>query len=86
MTRVKARLDIITEPPILVADELCDLCGGCVGVCPPDVIVMTERTLLIAEGCIKCGLCIPVCPLGALSWNESGAAESGGDSRTIKVA
>ena len=83
--KVKARLDITAEPPILIDEAGCDLCGGCVGVCPPDVIVMTERSLRIAPGCIKCGLCIPVCPLGALGWNEAGAAAPGGDGRALKV-
>lgn len=82
MSRIKARLDLTAEIPIRVDDRLCDLCGACVGVCPPDVLVMTERTLKVAAGCIKCGLCLPVCPLQALRWNDGSAVETeGGDGR-----
>ena len=83
MLKAKARLDITASPPILVDNRRCDLCGACVGVCPPDVMVMTDHSLRIADGCIKCGLCIPVCPLMALGWNDGTASASdetlGGD-------
>ena len=87
MAKVKARLDITADPPILIDAASCDLCGACVGVCPPDVIIMTEKTLRIAGGCIKCGICIPVCPLAALSWNEVevGAVSSGNGKGLIKT-
>ena len=87
MIKVRARLDITNVPPILVNEKRCDLCGACVGVCPPDVMVMTDRSLKIMDGCIKCGFCIQVCPLEALAWNESpalevlSAGEEGGDGR-----
>lgn len=71
MTKLTARLDITADPPVLVNQNCCDLCGACVGVCPSDCIVMNEHTLrIIGMDCIKCGFCIPVCPLEALSWNE----------------
>jgi NAD-dependent dihydropyrimidine dehydrogenase PreA subunit len=83
MTRIKARLDITDPYPVKVDPQRCDLCGACVGVCPPDVIIMTERRLFLVEGCIKCGFCLPACPLEALSWNEPG---DNGDGRMGRKA
>jgi len=72
MSKITARLDVAGDPPILVNQRVCDLCGGCVAVCPPDCIKLDERKLTIrGSDCIKCGFCIPVCPVEALSWNES---------------
>jgi ferredoxin len=60
----------------------CILCGGCVDVCPENVIriVPVERiegldeataasALILQEDfCIRCGLCIDRCPTNALSF------------------
>ena len=55
--------------PIEINSAMCDLCGSCVGVCPPDCIIMTERALNIDAGkCILCGICLITCPVGALTW------------------
>jgi len=55
--------------PIEVAADKCDLCGSCVGVCPPDCIILNEHSLVVDGAlCIRCGLCLTVCPVGALSW------------------
>jgi ferredoxin len=79
MPKVKARLDIVADPPVLVNPRLCDLCGGCVGICPADCIEMDERSLrIIGPDCIKCGFCIPVCPVKALSWNEKPSLNGNG--------
>lgn len=57
--------------PVLVDLQKCDLCGGCIAVCPPNCIEMSERSLrIIGSECIRCGFCIPVCPLGALEMTE----------------
>ena len=66
--------------PIEIAHEKCDLCGSCVGVCPPDCIIMTERALfIVAEKCIQCGICLVACPVGALTWiNGKPKIESAG--------
>ncbi|MFN3821283.1 MAG: DUF362 domain-containing protein [bacterium] len=79
MGRIKARLDIIVDPPISVNSERCDLCGACVGICPANCIGMDEHRLWVELGsCIKCGFCIPTCPLGALSWNEDSETDGRG--------
>lgn len=71
MSKIKDRSDINADPPVLVNPGICDLCGACIGVCPPDCMVMTDHSLqVIGHLCIKCGFCIPVCPIEALSWNE----------------
>ncbi len=75
MSKIKARLDITAETPILVNPRLCDQCGACVGICPADCITLDEYTLgIVGPDCIKCGFCIPACPVEALSWNETGVA------------
>jgi len=64
--------DTRTAEPVLIETRKCDLCGACVGVCPPDCIVMTEHTLKVIGGeCILCGLCVSACPVGALKLNGS---------------
>lgn len=78
MSRTKARLDITADPPILVKARLCDLCGGCVGICPADCIILDEHSLRVdGPACIKCGFCIPACPVEALVWNEPGSNGDG---------
>ncbi len=73
MTTIKARTDITANPPILFNGGRCDLCGCCVGVCPPNCITMYE-TCIEVDGvvCIRCGFCLPACPVGAIDWNENG--------------
>lgn len=79
MPKIKARLDITVDPPILVDYERCDLCGACVGICPPDCLIMDLRMLtVIGPTCIKCGFCIPACPVEALNWNEQPPVDGNG--------
>jgi NAD-dependent dihydropyrimidine dehydrogenase PreA subunit len=57
---------------IIIDHELCDLCGTCVGVCPPDCISMSGSDVEIDhESCIQCGFCVQVCPLEALKKEEN---------------
>ncbi len=45
----------------------CLYCGGCVGVCPHDAIVLYEtRIAFDAKRCVECGLCHQFCPSGAI--------------------
>lgn len=84
MSKIKARLDITADLPILVDHRLCDQCGACVGMCPADCITLNEFTLAITGAdCIKCGFCIPACPVEALSWNESNLPAALGNSTSI---
>ncbi len=76
--KFKARPDIEANPPVLVNLDVCDLCGACLGICPPDCIVIDRLSLkIIGEDCINCGFCIATCPIEALRWNE--------DIKSVKV-
>ncbi|MFC2157093.1 geranylgeranyl reductase family protein [Acidobacteriota bacterium] len=46
----------------------CCYCGGCVGVCPEDALLLVETELKVDEQkCTLCGYCISFCPVEALS-------------------
>jgi len=52
---------------ILIKENLCDFCGTCVAVCPPDCIEVREASITIEdESCIDCDLCIEICPIEVL--------------------
>ncbi len=69
--KFKGRPDIKSNTPVLVDAEICDICSACLGVCPPDCIVIDRKSLhIIGEDCINCGFCIATCPIEALKWNE----------------
>ncbi|MDZ7373259.1 MAG: 4Fe-4S binding protein [candidate division KSB1 bacterium] len=52
---------------IVVRDDVCDLCGTCLGVCPTNCMELTETRLRIdTEQCILCELCVKICPVDAL--------------------
>lgn len=48
--------------------DKCCYCGGCVGCCPKDALVL-EDTILVCDKnkCIECGMCVKFCPVDALS-------------------
>ena len=53
---------------IEIADNKCDFCGCCVGVCPVDCIDVKEADIMIDHDiCIDCDLCVYVCPIDVLS-------------------
>ncbi len=53
---------------MLIRQDLCDICGSCVAVCPVDAISIDEFYVLIANDiCTGCGNCLIVCPARAIS-------------------
>lgn len=56
---------------ILVKDDMCDYCGTCVAVCPPDSIELRESEIIIDnKTCTDCKLCVYVCPVETLEYAE----------------
>ncbi len=56
---------------ILVKDDMCDFCGTCVSVCPPDSIELKEAEIIIdKKTCTDCKLCVYVCPIETLEHFE----------------
>ena len=56
---------------ILIKENVCDFCGTCVAVCPPDAIELREAGIHIDEdACTDCRLCVYVCPIDALEYVE----------------
>ena len=52
---------------MLIRQDLCDLCGDCVAVCPVDAVSLEEFYALIdKEVCTECGNCLIVCPAKAI--------------------
>jgi MinD superfamily P-loop ATPase len=58
-------------PSALVAvvdNEVCDACGLCMPLCPPESIHMTRAGLVVDRAsCTGCEKCIAPCPVGALA-------------------
>jgi|GEM_PF-624956 len=53
---------------VLVDEQICHHCGGCVAVCPPDAIFLETSFLRIdQETCTSCERCVKMCPVHALS-------------------
>ena len=53
---------------IIIDQQLCDLCGTCIGVCPVDAIIIEKHKITVrSDICTGCSACVHVCPVDALS-------------------
>jgi digeranylgeranylglycerophospholipid reductase len=59
---------------VTIDPKVCDLCGCCVSVCPPDAIALRTGAIGVMENCTECDLCIPACPVEAISKGARGPA------------
>ena len=56
-----------------IDEQLCDVCGTCVGVCPADAVaIVLNRAFIDNEACILCRACEHVCPVRAISSDIGG--------------
>ncbi len=53
---------------IIINQQLCDLCGTCVGVCPVDAIIIEKLNIYVkSDICKNCAVCLHICPVNAIS-------------------
>ena len=59
----------VTPDTIAVVDlSVCDRCGLCLPLCPPEAIHLELNTLTVDQAtCTGCEKCVAPCPVGALS-------------------
>ncbi len=59
----------VTPETIAVVDlAVCDRCGLCLPLCPPESIHLESNILTVdRESCTGCEKCVGPCPVGALS-------------------
>ncbi|MCY3935738.1 MAG: 4Fe-4S binding protein [Chloroflexi bacterium] len=61
---------------VAIDQDLCNWCGACVSVCPPDSLFLYEEWLAIDhETCTRCERCVKMCPVHALHM-AAGSPES----------
>ena len=53
---------------ILIDDEKCTHCGGCVSLCPTEALSLDKNAKLVytEDKCIGCLLCLDSCPRNAI--------------------
>lgn len=57
---------------VTIDPQVCDLCGACVSICPPDAIGLRTGAIGVEPSCTECGICIPACPVEAISEGPRG--------------
>ena len=63
---------------VQVDEELCNLCGLCVDLgCP--ALVVGDSAVAISADCSVCGVCLAVCRRGALSLPGDGTDDGSGE-------
>jgi MinD superfamily P-loop ATPase len=52
---------------IMIVNDWCMYCGECAGVCPRNLILVKESSLVYDDSkCKECNICIDACPIHAL--------------------
>ena len=51
---------------IIIDNESCMECGGCVSVCPVDALTLDKDGIQVNDKCICCFKCITFCPVSAI--------------------
>lgn len=65
---IKIKEEIRLREELRIDREKCCYCGGCVGVCPADALLLMETELRIdEEKCTMCRYCLFFCPVEAFS-------------------
>ena len=59
----------VTPDTIAVVDlDVCDRCGLCLPLCPPEAIHLASNVLTVdRQSCTGCEKCVGPCPVGALT-------------------
>ena len=66
--RAEKRIVDARPQSVAIAQELCNHCGACVAVCPPDSLFLYEDWLALDhDTCTRCERCVKMCPVHALS-------------------
>jgi ferredoxin len=58
-------IQVFPEVSPVTLDNLCDLCGACVTVCPTAAITINTTVLTDKTQCIRCCACVKSCPIEA---------------------
>jgi len=51
---------------VVIAQDICTGCGGCIDLCPAIAISMVDdKAFINSELCTGCAICVKVCPVNA---------------------
>jgi len=67
--RYRSAMRRLTPAEIAIVDlAVCDRCGLCLPLCPPEAIHLEANVLTVdRDSCTGCRKCIAPCPVGALA-------------------
>ncbi len=51
---------------VIIQQEVCTGCGGCIDLCPVIAVSMVDdRAVINPDSCTDCKICVKVCPVNA---------------------